>query len=384
MSTLHSVPWVTAYGEWSVGEIICETFLPGGHPQPQCPRYICRTQIDRLEKKLGCQLLSGWEEELFIVEKSTAPQGGHTQHFIKHPDIKPIFDGKDVGSILLLSEQESLLYRLESQMHKASIDVESISIESSSGLYEFCLSPSRGMSAVDGAWRFKQAAKEICSKWKGHTSSVQAVFMTKPFSTGQSAGLHYNFSLWDEKGNNLFYSDTSSDHLSEIARYWLAGLIKHSTALVALSSPTVNCYRRLHGPWAPDLSNWGIDHRCATFRVKNEGIKGTYFENRLPSAACNPYLVVASTIAAGLDGVINKLSLDREMNTEASKLPDTLDEALQALENDTCLTEQLGEDFIKTFIKVKRDVELKELEQWKHCQEDIKMQREREQYLKFI
>ena len=387
LSTLHPVPWVTAdgatnatqNGEFHVGEVICETFLPGGQPQPQCPRYICRTQIDRLEKELGCQLLSGWEEEFFIVEKSTTRQGDDSQHFIK-----PIFDGKDVGSMLLLSEQESLLYRLESQMHKASIDVESISIESSSGLYEFCLSPSHGIPAVDGAWRFKQAAKEICSKWRGHTSSVQAVFMTKPFSTGQSAGLHYNFSLWDEKGNNVFYSDTSSDHLSEIARYWLAGLIKHSAALVALSSPTVNCYRRLHGPWAPDLANWGVDHRSATFRVKNEGIKGTYFENRLPSAACNPYLVVTSTIAAGLDGVINKLPLDREMNAEASKLPDTLNESLQALENDQCLSEQLGEDFIKTFIKVKREVEIKELEQWKHSHEDKKIQREREQYLKFI
>ena len=388
LSTLHSVPWVTAdgatnvtkSGECSVGEIICETFLPGGQPQPQCPRYICRTQIDRLEKELGCQLLSGWEEEFFIVEKNTTPQGDHSQH----PDIKPIFDGRDDGSMLLLSEQESLLYRLESQMHKASIDVESITIESSSGLYEFCLSPAHGISAVDGAWRFKQAAKEISSKWKGHTSSVQAVFMTKPFMTGEAAGLHYNFSLWDEKDNNVFYSNSSVDHLSEIARYWLAGLIKHSTALVALSSPTVNCYRRLHGPWAPDLSNWGVDDRSATFRVKNEGIKGTYFENRLPSAACNPYLVVASTIAAGLDGVINKLPLDREMNAEASKLPDTLNEALQALENDTCLTEQLGEDFIKAFIKVKREVEINELDQWKHSHEDIKMQREREQYLKFI
>ena len=392
LSTLHSVPWVTAdgatnittTGDCSVGEIICETCLPGGQPQPQCPRYICRTQVDRLETELGCQLLSGWEEEFFIVEKRTTPQGDGSQHFTKYPELKPIFDGKDVGSVLLLSEQESLLYRLESQMHKASIDVDSISIESSSGLYEFSLSPSHGISAVDGAWRFKEAAKEICSKWRGHTSSVQAVFMTKPFMTGQSAGLHYNFSLWDEKGNNVLYSDTSDDHLSEIARYWLAGLIKHSASLVALSSPTVNCYRRLHGPWAPDLSNWGIDHRRATFRVKNEGIKGTYFENRLPSAACDPYLVVASTIAAGLDGVINKLSLDREMNAEASKLPHTLDEALQALENDTCLTEQLGEDFMKTFVKVKREVELKELDPSKYSHEDIKIQAEREQYLKFI
>ena len=363
-------PNTSGVAEFSVGEVFCETFLPNGQPQPQCPRYICRAQIDRLEKELGCQLLSGWEEEFFIVESDTT---------------EPIAKEGNDASMLLLSEQETLLYHLESQMRKATIDIEGITLESTSSLFEYCLTPLQGISSADAACLFKQVAKEICAQWDGHGSKIQAVFMPKPFLKGQAAGLHFNMSLWNKKGNNLFHSDTSSNHLSEIARYWLAGLIKHSTALVALSSPTVNCYRRLHGPWAPCLADWGIDDRRASFRMKNDGMKSTYVENRLPSAASNPYLVVASTIAAGLDGIINKLELDTEMNKDACKLPDTLDEALQALVNDTCLTEQLGEDFIKVFIKIKRDIEIVELKKSdpKIMNEDMLL-KEREQYMLFI
>ena len=75
--------------------------------------------------------------------------------------------------------------------------------------------------------------------------------------------------------------------------------MKHAGALTALCSPTVNCYRRLHSPWAADKEDWGLDDRFTSFRVKNYSKEATYVENRIPSGSCNPYVVLAATVAAG-------------------------------------------------------------------------------------
>ena len=119
------------------------------------------------------------------------------------------------------------------------------------------------------------------------------------FNPQSSSGLHYNHSLWTLDGKTALFDPSASDQLSDIARYWIGGLIKHSAALTALCSPTVNCYRRLHGPRLPDKANWGLEDRNASFRVKNYSEQGTYFENRIPGGSCNPYLVLAATVAAG-------------------------------------------------------------------------------------
>ena len=113
----------------------------------------------------------------------------------------------------------------------------------------------------------------------------------------------------------------------------------HSNALTALTSPTVNCYRRLHTPWAPDLIDWALDDRSVSIRVKSNGTpRGTYMENRTPSSASNPYLVLAGTIAAGLDGVERQLPLPEERSKELGPLPQSLQEGLEALMKDEVLT----------------------------------------------
>ena len=147
-----------------------------------------------------------------------------------------------------------------------------------------------------------------------------------------------------------------SSNMSYIYRYWIGGLIKHTNALAVLCNPTPNCFRRLHTDWAPSKADWGIDNRMTTFRAKNQGPDGTYLESRLPSSACNPYIVAAATIAAGLDGIENKIE-PPEMGPAAEDSNSVIPpyaECIIALKEDAVLVKALGEEFVEWWIGMKQ------------------------------
>ena len=112
-----------------------------------------------------------------------------------------------------------------------------------------------------------------------------ADFMSKTFVGESGNGLHCNHSIWttgaDGSGShNAMWDAESTDGLSDVAKYWVAGLLRHAPALTALCCHTISCYRRLHIPWVPDLINWGYHDRMAAMRVHNHGERATYVENR--------------------------------------------------------------------------------------------------------
>ena len=338
--TFHMLPWA-GDGVYSVGEVLCETTWTDGSPMKAQPRIVARGQVEKLKQEFGLTITSGWEEEFVIVDKKTQ---------------KPLFEGCDISTHLLLAEHERLFLDMQTLMEKGGILVENFMSKYSSGQFEFITPPVDGIHSADMDFCFKQAAKEICN-----SRGKQAVFMTKPFKDGNSNGKHFNVSLWNDKNKNVFYDPDDELKISQLARHWVAGQIKHGPALAALLSPTVNCYRRLHKPWAPGLVNWAMDDRSVCFRAKNLGNSGSLVENRLPSSASNPYFVMAATIAAGLDGVRNKLTCPDQFHKDAVHLPKSLDEALTELENDAVMVEALGQEFINWFLQEKREIELEEL-----------------------
>jgi len=156
------------------------------------------------------------------------------------------------------------------------------------------------------------------------------------------------------------------DELSETAQYWLGGLLLHAPAIAALHAPTVNCYRRFTDfSFAPTLATWGVQNRTCAVRVKLGGEEGTYFENRMGCGGANPYLIMAATIAAGMDGLDKKIKpppasagiaykdLDKE-NKDKASLPKTLEAALDLLQKDKIICDALGAEFIKCFVAVKK------------------------------
>ena len=200
---------------------------PDGSPQLQCPRYIARTQVERLEK-IGYKLLSSFEIELLVLDRETE---------------QPIFKDADWSSSMLMFENQSLLHDLDKKLLRSGVQMTSMLPEGGLGQLEVTLKPAYGLASADDTFRFKQACKEVC-----HLHNTRAVFMTKYLYTegSQPNGFHFNHSLWDMEGKDVFFDANQPNYLSNVARYWIGGLIKHSAALTALCCPTFNCYRRLH------------------------------------------------------------------------------------------------------------------------------------------
>jgi glutamine synthetase len=188
-----------------------------------------------------------------------------------------------------------------------------------------------------------------------------ASFMTKPYTDQSASGGHYHHSLLDRSGGNAFHDPDAENGLSALSRYWIGGQLAHASALTALVAPTVNCAKRYKlWSFAPMNATWGLEDRTVAVRVKDGRDENTHLENRMPSAASNPYVVMAGIVAAGIDGMEREIEPPPPtaqvayLDEEAPKLPATLHEALDALEQDTILCGYLGEEFIKLFLAVKR------------------------------
>jgi len=365
--TLHALPWASE-GKYRIGEVFCEPcWMPPYHdgaPQGACTRYLARTQLDRLSA-LGYRLFSGHEAEFFMFCKDG--DGDLTS--------RPMFHGVEMFSNLILAENEELVCWLNEQLLAAGIDIEQMHPESATGQLEFATRPKFGIESADQIFTLKEAVKEMCNQ-----RGWLATFMTKPVSEpGCGSGMQFSGALW-EGDKNAFY-DLETQGLSAVGRRWAAGLIKHAAALTALVSPTVNCYRRLHGPFAPSYADYGLQNRATMLRIVSSNPHNTYIEYRVPTSASNPYVVMAATIAAGIDGLVNHLELPADDVKE--KLPLSLPEALAALEDDKVLCDALGEEFIRWFLTVKRDVEIVKVNKAKQDGR-AEIEVERELYFKFV
>ena len=329
------------------------------------PRVVALKQLQQL-KELGYSLYSSFEWEFRIVDRETG---------------KLLQQGTDAYCQLSFSEMEHVLFDLEHKLNKAGVNVETLEAEYGSCMYEFAVKPLIGIEAADSSFLLKSGMKEICQQ-RGY----DCVFMAKPILHESGNGAHFNHSLWDVyTGKGVLYDESKPNKLSNVARHWVAGLIKHFRSIAALLAPTVHCYRRFHLPWAPHIADWGLDDRSVSLRVMNKGEHGTYFENRVPSGSCNPYLVVAATIAAGIDGIKNKLEPPKAMDKEAEEFPHTLSEALDHMEEDTTMVESLGGEFVEWFTKAKRDVEVELLKNSDvSAQLDFEgLEKEKEMYQKY-
>ncbi|RUS88138.1 hypothetical protein EGW08_004100 [Elysia chlorotica] len=269
---------------------------------------------------------------------------------------------------------EDILMDLVESMKKIGIKIETVMQESSSGQFEMTFAVVEGIEAADMLADFKTAAYVYLQK-KG----LNVEFMTCLHPGLDSNGCHYNFSLWDSHGRNVFADLDDEEKLSTISRHWLAGMVEHAPAMVALMCPTINCFRRIGSEWAPQFANWAEENRMASFRVKIERGGNVYIENRLPSGACNPYLVLAGTLAAGMDGLRRKLVLPRPMD-ESLRLPPTLGDALIALEMDGLMREALGEKLVELFVHSKRTFEVDEFKAFGELSDEEMLLKEKEYY----
>ena len=209
---------------------------------------------------------------------------------------------------------------------------------------------------------FKFMTKSVAEK-----HGFRATFMPKPVEGLTGNGCHAHISVWDKAGKtNVFVDDSMELGLSAKGRHFLGGIMKHASALAAITNPTVNSYKRINAPrtlsgatWAPNTVTWTGNNRTHMVRVPGPG----RFELRLADGATNPYLLQAAIIAAGLDGVRNQADpgrrLDIDMYAEghkvrgAPKLPLNLLDALRTFDKDRSLKSMLGDEFSAAYLKLK-------------------------------
>ncbi|OKL47654.1 type I glutamate--ammonia ligase [Boudabousia liubingyangii] len=233
------------------------------------------------------------------------------------------------------------------------------------------------LHAADDLMKFKYVIKN--SAW---AQGLSATFMPKPVFGDAGSGMHQHFSLWKD-GQPLFHDESGYGGLSDMARYFIGGLLEHAPALLAFTNPSVNSYRRLvPGFEAPVNLVYSARNRSACIRIPVTGTspKKKRIEYRVPDPSANPYLSFAACLMAGIDGIRNRIEpaapIDKDLYElppeeyhDIAKLPTSLEAALEALEQDQdFLTESdvFTQDLIDTWIAYKRENEIAPMRQFPH------------------
>jgi glutamine synthetase len=334
LSTYRVLPWSD-----KTARLLCEPSYTDGRPAMAAPRAVARQLLSDLEG-MGYRLFSGFEYEFYLVNRESR---------------QPPFPGIQIFATLRNNFDEWFVYQILRGMNTVGVDIITSNAEYGPGQMEINFAPALDIEAADNAFTFKNGVKEIAQR-----NGYMASFMTKPYADQSANGCHFHHSLLDVKtGRNAFASRDGL--LTDVCRWWLGGQIAHATALCAFAAPTINCGKRYKlYSFAPTNVTWGIENRTTGFRMKNLDGQSAHIENRLPCGGSNPYLVMASVLAAGLDGLKNKIEPPVETQgiayglTDVIDLPTRLEQSLDALEVDTTLRAALGEEFIKLFIAVKR------------------------------
>ncbi|MGB2108105.1 MAG: type III glutamate--ammonia ligase [Candidatus Puniceispirillum sp.] len=234
--------------------------------------------------------------------------------------------------------------------------------EDANGQFEMNWEFDDALNTADKHSFFKFMTKSVAEK-----HGYRATFMPKPVEGLTGNGCHAHISVWDKSGKtNIFADDSKELGLSDKGRNFLGGIMKHASALAAITNPTVNSYKRINAPrtvsgatWAPNTVTWTGNNRTHMVRVPGPG----RFELRLPDGAANPYLLQAVIIAAGLDGVRTAADPGKRWDidmyaeghkvTGAPKLPLNLLDAIRAYDKDKGLKAAMGDEFSSAYIKMK-------------------------------
>ncbi|KAG9493760.1 hypothetical protein GDO78_001567 [Eleutherodactylus coqui] len=337
LQTFRVLPWTE-----KTARVICDSFTFLGDPLLTSPRYLAKRLLNQLED-IGFFLHASFTYEFCIFA------------------ITEMINSKSVSfpaATLLTDYDQSFIQELFDGMYYIGGNIESFSSSIGSGQMEITFQPDYGLQAADNAFTFRTAIKEVAKK-----HGCLASFYTDMVGFYNSGVLSH--SLWDINGKNLFYSGTHMQELTDIGKNWLSGLLLHSAALSGLVAPGVACRKHLSNDVKESQDSisatWGFNNNSATYNVKSSCNNETYIVNKLCSAMANPYLVLAATVAAGLDGIKKGLNFFDSISSntdppglKVSPIPLKLEDALSALQEDKCIRASLGEPFIRYFIAMKQ------------------------------
>jgi len=350
-TTFRVLPWAPKTG-W----LLCDPYFASGEPVPFATRPLARRVLARLAEA-GFEYVAGLEIEFHVfrlVDPRLRPE--HAGQPGEPPEVSLLTHGYQYLTEQRYDLLDPVVELLRRDLEALGLPLRSLEVEFGPSQVEFTLGAMPGLGSADAMVLFRSAVKQICRR-----NGYHATFMCRPrIPNVMSSGWHLHQSLRRVAGGaNAFTPAVADAALSETGRHFLAGLLAHARGAAALSTPTINGYKR-YRPYslAPDRILWGRDNRGAMLRViGGQGDPATRIENRIGEPAANPYLYFASQIVSGLDGMARKLdpgpSADTPYETRAPTLPHTLADALAALREDPCLRDGLGGAFVDYFCRIK-------------------------------
>ena len=337
-----------------------------GEELAQAPRNVLRRLVAEAAKE-GVRVKTGVEPEFFLL----TPEGDK----VADPwdcAKKPCYDQQAIMRRYdMISEVSDYMLDLGWEPYQSDH-------EDANGQFEMNWKYDDALQTADKLQFFKFMLRSVAEK-----HGLRVTFMPKPFLQLTGSGMHAHISAWSMDGKeNVFYDPNGELGLSQKGKHFLGGIMKHASALAAITNPTVNSYKRINAPrtssgstWAPNTVTWSGDNRTHLVRVPGKG----RIELRLPDGASNAYLMQAVIIAAGLDGIRTKADpgkrLDIDMYQDghkvknAPKLPLNLLDALRAYDKDSTLKSMMGDDFSRAYLEVKNrewDAYCSHLSTWEH------------------
>ena len=351
-SSVIQLPWKPEVA-W-----VAATGIMEGKPVDQVPRNVLGNLV-KDASEAGLHVKTGVEAEFFIL---TADGGSISDEYDTAE--KPCYDQQAV------MRRYDVIAEICDHMLELGWGPYQNDHEDANGQFEMNWAFDDALRTADKHSFFKFMVKSVAEN-----HGLRATFMPKPIEGLTGNGCHTHISVWDAPGEaatkNIFTTDKTTGPagelgLSDKGRAFLGGIMKHASALVAITNPTVNSYKRINAPrtlsgstWAPNTITWSGNNRTHMVRVPAPG----RFELRLPDGAANPYLLQAVIIAAGLDGVRTDADPgkrhDIDMYAEghkvrnAPKLPLNLLDALREYDKDKVLKAAMGEEFSAAYLKMK-------------------------------
>lgn len=352
IDTYAVLPWGDP--ERRRARLFCDIYQTDGTPFAGDPRGVLKRVLSRIEER-GWLFNVGPEPEFFLIRKN----GPDSIHPVPH----------DVGGYFDFSASDEA-QRVRSELMLAlagmGLEVEMGHHEVALGQHEIDFRFTDALTSADNVVTLKYTVKALAAR-----NGLIASFMPKPIFGINGSGMHTHQSIFDQKGNNLFFDPSDEFSLSKMAYGFIAGQIEHAPALAAIVAPTVNSYKRIvPGYEAPVYICWAQINRSAMIRIPQPGLgreASTRAELRFPDPSCNPYLAFAVMLAAGLDGIdneaecpppVNDLNIyemsDEELTKQGIKqLPGSLEQALKALDGDDVVKDAMGEDAFNVFSRAK-------------------------------
>ncbi|MEF8878817.1 MAG: glutamine synthetase family protein [Candidatus Thermoplasmatota archaeon] len=329
----------------------CDIFDPSGSRFEGDSKYVLERTMQKAEKK-GYVFNTGPECEFFLFKKedgvSTLRPNDHAGYFeLSHRDLA---EGVRADISLALDELGIQTYTSHHEVAE--------------GQHEINFRYSDALTTADRTITLKYVTKVIANKHNLHAS-----FMPKPIFGLNGSGMHTHMSLFDSNRKNGFYNPDSEDMLSDTAKFFIGGLLKHIKEITCICNPTVNSYKRLvPGYEAPTYISWAKRNRSALIRIPTSKGKGARVELRSPDLSGNPYLQFAVMLSAGLEGIENRIVPPKPVEeniyelTEGERkkhgikqLPESLGHAISLMEESAFMKETLGSHIFNNFLHVKNE-----------------------------